>query len=130
MDSSEPIQLDLGISISDFTNEELDDATRELFKELKQHSEVESIRLGTAKAPEGTKAIDPVTAGAIALAVLPTMLPKVLDFLQSWSLQGKGRTIKFKGKLADQSVEFEGSFAEMEKMVALLEQKGKKGKKK
>jgi hypothetical protein len=70
-----------------------------------------------------------VTVGAIAIAVLPTMLPKVLEFLQSWSLQGKGRTIKFKGKIASQQIDFEGSFGEMQKLVELLEKKQKKRKK-
>jgi hypothetical protein len=67
--------------------------------------------------------------GAIAIAVLPTVLPKVLEFLQSWSLQGKGRAIKFKGKIASQQIEFEGSFEEMQELVDLLEKKQKKQKK-
>jgi hypothetical protein len=92
--------------------------------------DVESVRLATSdNAPVGTKGLDSMTAGTIAMTVLPAMLPKVLEFLQSWSLQGRGRTIKFKGKIANQQIDFEGSFDEMKKLVALLDKKQKKQKK-
>ena len=111
------------------TDDEIDRMTRQLLGELKD-LEVESVKLASGEnAPDGTKGVETITAGTIALAVLPTMLPKILEFLQSWSLQGKGRTIKFKGKVAGQNIDFEGSFAEMEKLVEMLEKK-QKGKKK
>ena len=122
--------LDLTISFPDSTDEELDSMTRQLLRELKD-LDVESVKLTSAGVPlAGTKGVDPVTAGTIALAVLPTMLPKILEFLQSWTLQGKGRTIKFKGKIANQQIEFEGSLADLEKLLAKLEkiQKGIKSK--
>ena len=92
---------------------------------------MESLNLvaSTDRAPAGTKSVDPITIGAIAITVLPTVLPKILEFLQSWSLLGRGRTIKFKGKIADQSIEFEGSFAEMEKLIAILESRQHRQKK-
>jgi len=104
----------------------LDDLTRQLLSELKDLN-LESAKLASQdNLPIGAKGVDPITAGAIAIAVLPTMLPKVIEFLQSWTLQGKGRTIKFKGKVADQKIEFEGSLADMEKLLEKLEKKNKK----
>ncbi len=124
------LHLDLTISAPDHTDEELDAMTRRMLTELK-NLDVEAVSLASSgSAPGGTKGMDAVTAGAIALAVLPTMLPKVLEFLQSWTLQGKGRTIKFKGRVADQHIEFEGSLADMEKLLAKLEKKQKRSKSK
>jgi hypothetical protein len=129
MSEPEALQFNLTISAHHKSSEELDYMTRQLLKELKE-LEVESARLVSGDiTPAGAKGLESVTVGAIAIAVLPTMLPKVLEFLQSWSLQGKGRTIKFKGKIARQKIEFEGSFDEMQKLVELLEKKQKKQKK-
>lgn len=129
MSDSENVQIDLTVSASGGTEDETDRMTRQLLRDLKS-LDVESVKLASeGNAPAGTKGIESITAGTIALAVAPTMLPKVLEFLQSWSLQGKGRTIKFKGKVADQNIDFEGSFAEMEKLVEMLEQKQKKKRK-
>jgi len=124
------VQFNLMVSITDGTDDELDRLTRHLLRDLKE-LDVESARFATGgSAPDGTKAVaEVVTAGAIALAVLPNALPKVIEFLHAWSLQGRGRTIKFKGKIAGQNIDFEGSFAEMEKLVAMLETKQKKQKK-
>jgi hypothetical protein len=45
---------------------------------------VDSIERPTLdEAPEGAKG-DPFTWGALALVAMPVVLPKVLDFIQSW----------------------------------------------
>jgi hypothetical protein len=74
-------------------------------------------------APAGTKSIDPVTAGAIAIAVLPSMLTKIIETLQGWLLRDSKRAIKFKGKVAGQMIEFEGSAEDLEKLIRSLQAK-------
>jgi hypothetical protein len=124
-----PLHIDLTISAPANSDEELDRMTRQLLRELKGF-DLESVQLKSGGSPPaGTKSGEAVTAGTIALSVLPAVFPKLVEFLQAWSLQGRGRTIKFKGKIAGQNIDFEGSIAEMEKLVALLE-KQQKGKKK
>lgn len=124
------LQINLAIYSPESTDEEIDIWTRQLLLKLRE-LDVEFAGLTFLdNVIEGEKGvgIDPMFAEAIALVVLPTMLPKILEFLQAWSLQSKGRTIKFKGKMSGQNIEFEGSFAEMEKLIAMLE-KGQKKKK-
>ncbi|HEU0292219.1 MAG TPA: hypothetical protein VFR47_05760 [Anaerolineales bacterium] len=129
MSESEALLFNLTVSSLESTDEDLDHMARQLLLELKD-LDVESAHLASGgSAPGGTKGVDPITAGTIALAVLPTMLPKVLEFLQAWSLRDRDRTIKFKGKLADQQIEFEGSFGEMQELVEMLEKKQKKKRK-
>lgn len=130
MAEPEALHFNLTITNPNSTDDELDRLTRQLLMELKD-LDVESVSMASGnEAPVGAKGLDSVTAGTIALTVMPTVLPAILEFLQAWSFQGRGRMIKFKGRLADQQIEFEGSFDEMNKPVALLEQKQKKLKKK
>jgi hypothetical protein len=115
------LHIDLMVSAPANSDEELDRMTRQLLRELKTF-DLESIQLKSeGRPPAGAKGIEAVTAGTIAVSVLPAVFPKLVEFLQAWSLQGRGRTVKFKGKIAGQNIDFEGSFAEMEKLVAMLE---------
>ncbi len=126
MDEVENIEFNIEIVAPQATSEQLDRITRQLFLELKE-LHVGSIKLAQGSpAPEGTKSVDPVTLGAIAIAVLPSFLPKIVDTAQAWALRGSNRTIKFKGKVAGQTIEFEGSTEEFQKLIALLLKKNKK----
>jgi hypothetical protein len=119
------LHIDLMVSAPANSDEELDRMTRQLLRELKTF-DLESVQLKSEGAlPAGAKGVEAVTAGTIAVSVLPAVLPKIVEFLQGWTLQGRGRTIKFKGKIAGQNVDFEGSMDEMEKLVAMLEKQKK-----
>ncbi len=122
MEENNQAEFEIQISIDDATNEELDNATRRLLTEVKDLN-VESAELAKGgPAPEGSKG-DPITMGAIAIAVLPAVLPSVVTLIQAWVTRGQGRTVKFKSK----GIEFEGSPEELHKLLASLE-KGKKKK--
>ena len=87
--------------------EELDRLTRSLLAELGE-VELESVELAGAVAiPEGAKTAEAVTLGALAVAVLPTLMPRLIEFLLEWSMRGKDRTVKIKTQIGDRSVELE-----------------------
>lgn len=114
------IELVLSISEPEADAERLDLAARRLLQELRELP-LESAALASAgRLPAGAKGLDPATA-AIAVAVLPSLLPQLTEFLRTWVLQGRGRQIKFKGKIRGHSVEYEGSLAELENLLTLLE---------
>ena len=120
MDSSEPIQLDIEVSASDATEDEIDRMARHLLHELRE-LDVESAKLAKGgPAPVGSKG-DAITMGAIVLQVLPAVLPSVLGLLQAWMTRGQGRTVKFKGM----GIEFEGSREEFQKILDMLSKGGK-----
>jgi hypothetical protein len=126
MDNPQPTGLKLEISASDATIEDIDQMTRQLLSELRE-LDVESAELAKGEpAPTGTKAIDPVTIGSIAIAVLPTALPKVIDAIQAWASRGSNRTVKFKGKVGGQAIEFEGSAEDLQKVLTKLSEGKKK----
>ncbi len=122
MDTEKTVQFDLELFSEDTSQEELDTLTRQLLFELRDQ-DIELVELaGNGNAPKGTKAVDPVTIGTIAITVLPTFLPKVVEFIQAWALRGQGNTIKFKGKVAGQTINFEGSADDLQKLVTVLTQ--------
>ncbi len=89
--------------------DELDRLTRQLRGEL-QELDLESVDLVRDKsAPQGTKSAEVVTLGALAMAVLPNALPKLIEFLNGWLTRGENRKIKIKSQVGDRSVEVEYS---------------------
>jgi hypothetical protein len=126
MDRPHLTKLTLEISAKDATTDEVDQITRQLLSELRE-LDVESAQLvQDGRAPSGTKAVDPVTVGSIGIAVLPTLLPKVVDAVQAWALRGANRTVKFRGKVGGQAIEFEGSPEELHKVLARLSRSKRK----
>jgi hypothetical protein len=44
----------------------------------------------------------------------------MVDFVQAWSLRGQSRSVKFKGKIGGQDIEFEGPADELKVLMATL----------
>ena len=126
MNETDMMEFILEVGSTDATEEERDQMARNLLSELNE-LDVESAELTKGgSAPAGTKG-DPITTGAIAIAVLPAVLPKIVETIQGWLLRGSNRTVKFKGKVSGQSINFEGSSEDLQKLLAALS-KGKKKK--
>jgi len=94
---SNEIQLDLTITEADADPERLDELTGRLLRDLRDLGAESVERSSGEAAPEGAKG-DPFTLGALALVAVPAFLPKLVEFLQAWSLRGEsqGRKIKIK----------------------------------
>jgi len=119
MDGSDPVQLNIEVSASDATEEEIDRMTRQLLSEMRE-LDVESVRLARGgPAPVGSKG-DAITMGTIVLDILPAVLPSVLSLIQAWVSRGQGRYVKFKGM----GIEFEGSSQELQKILEMLSKGG------
>lgn len=98
------LTIDAGTEIED---DELDMQTRRLRRKLIELG-VNSTGLASGEAaPEGTKSAEAVTLGSLALVVLPTFLPKVLEYLQSWTQRDESRRVKIKTQVGDRSIELE-----------------------
>ena len=108
-------QLNIEISASDATEEDIDLMTRRLLSELRE-LDIESAELTKGgPVPAGTKG-DPISIGSIALELLPSVLPSVIGLVQAWVSRGHGRTVKFKGM----GIEFEGSSEDLHKLLETL----------
>ena len=124
--NDELANLSLVVDLGQSANaDELDRATRQLRDEIRD-LDVESVELVKGVNPgAGAKSVEAITLGSLAVAVLPTLVPKLVEFLQSWALRGEGRKIKIKTQVGDRSVEVEynpktTSPAELKKLVETL----------
>ena len=105
----QPITLQLEAG-ADAGAEELDQLTRQLRDELAELPEVQSADLLRAgAAPRGSKGLDPISLGALAVSILPTAVPKLVEVLGGWLMRGENRKIKIKTQMGDRSVELEYS---------------------
>ena len=126
MGISELSELNIEVTADGATEEDIDRMTRQLLSELRE-MDVERVELSKGgTAPAGTKAVDPITTGSLLVAVLPTVLPKVVDGVQAWVMRGNNRTVKFKGKIAGQAIEFEGSGEDLQRLLVMLNKTGRK----
>jgi hypothetical protein len=108
-----PINLTLKIESADADAEELDRLARNLRTEIRE-LDIESVELVREETlPKGAKSAEAVTLGALAVAVLPGVVPKLVDLLQTWSMRGVNRAVKVKTQVGDRSLEVEYSPATM-----------------
>ena len=101
--------LILNLEAGDIDTDALDALTRQLRGELLELGVDSAEVVTSADAPEGTKSPEAVTWGALAVAVMPSFLPKLVEYLQSWSLRGENRRVRIKTQVGDRSVEVEYS---------------------
>ena len=106
----ETLQFNLHIDAGDeIDDEELDRFTRQLRAEIEE-LDVESVDLVKEQTvPKGSKDAEAVTLGALAVTLLPVVVPKLLDFLQSWCVRKNSQTVKIKSQVGDRLVEVEFS---------------------
>ena len=92
---SSEIELQLAIAEVEADSDRVDELTRRLMRDLHELG-VESVERRSGDiAPEGAKG-DPFTWGALTLALVPALLPKLVEFLRDWARRDEGRTVKIK----------------------------------
>ncbi|MBP7694112.1 MAG: hypothetical protein KA764_19470, partial [Anaerolineales bacterium] len=88
---SRDLQLGLQIDLGDEADpEELDQAARQLRRELAEAG-AETVELVSGgPAAQGAKSVETVLAGMLALTVLPPALPHLILALQQWTARSFG----------------------------------------
>ncbi|HWO12162.1 MAG TPA: hypothetical protein VNN80_21855 [Polyangiaceae bacterium] len=86
--------------------EELDRVTRNIRRELAEER-VERVELVPGEPVAGAKSAEAVTLGALALVVLPSVLPKVVELLQEWTTRKQSLVVKLKLQHEKRSIELE-----------------------
>ncbi|MBV8362761.1 MAG: hypothetical protein JO189_33235 [Deltaproteobacteria bacterium] len=94
----EIIDIEIRIAAAGISSGEIDDSTRQLAAELRELPH-ESVGIITDQAQEhtATETTPIATQGAVAMSLRKTILPRVIDVLQSGSLGRAGRGFKVKG---------------------------------
>ena len=98
------LRLDLG---AEAEAEEIDQVTRHLLNELRDLNLESVAPVSGGPTPAGAKAGDAFTMDALAIAVLPMFIPKLVEFMQAWTLRNPNRTLKIKTQHNDRAIEVE-----------------------
>ncbi len=112
MEENQQYNLTLELAIDsdqNFSLDQLDRDARNLRNELIELGVDSAEFISEGEAPRGAKSAEAVTIGALAVAVLPTFLPKLVEYLQSWCLRSENRKVRIKTQVGDRSVEVEYS---------------------
>jgi hypothetical protein len=94
--------LELGIAVA--VGDDLEQTARaasRLRAELRERELGEVRSVPAAPTAAGTKAVDPVTLGALVLAVAPAIVEKFLEFLHEWTQRDVDRRVKIKVQSTD-----------------------------
>jgi len=112
-----PVELMVQVGANGADAEEVDRLTRDLLSELRELP-LESVALATNGQPGvGAKSGSVEILGVLLAGVMPTFLPNLVAFLQSWLKRGDGKTIKIKAARGKSSYEVElpvGEFSHKE----------------
>jgi len=105
--------------------DQLDLLTRQLQSEILDQGYGSAALVTGDEVPHGTKSADAVTWGVLAVSVLPSVLPKLIEFLQSWTMRAESRKVKVRSQVGDQSIELEYSPStisnqELKELVSML----------
>jgi len=120
MPTNEPLRIEMTLGAGADTDARVLDADARNLKRQIEGLGAESVSLVSAgAAPPGTRSPEIVAAGSLLVGLLPTLLPKLIDFLQSWLPNRENRTVKFKVSDGDKTVEFEYAPSLMSKDDAL-----------
>lgn len=131
MDEAMDLILNIKLHSSD-DREALSESAIELLDELAEVNVDSAELLKGDEAPEGAKSTGVVTLGALAVAVLPTFLPKLIQFLQAWVLRDANRSVVIKRKSGNETVEIKYSSSRLsdDSLIRILDKlQPKNGKK-
>lgn len=87
--------------------DELDQLTRLLISDLEELQVTSVTLLRDQPAQPGAKNSDVITWGALVVVALQATLPKLLEFMQAWTLRNQGHTVKIKAQQGERSIEIE-----------------------
>ena len=131
MQSENVINLGLTISLGGSNADELDDALLDLKNELREMPDLDLKPEQMSASSDGTKGIDPVTLGALLIAVSPPVLTQLIGLINDWAKRREGRVAKIKYQNKDgSSVEVEFpltlSKSELEAWINLIKKEASK----
>lgn len=117
----EPFYFEVEIIAPDATDEDVDKMARQLLTEVRR-IDVDSVSLvKNNDVPAGTKAVDAVMIGTVAISIIPTALEVAVDVIKAWSKRREEKvSVKFKGRVGGQMINFEGSREDLEKIITKL----------
>lgn len=97
--SENPAELFIELSLDGGNDAELDELTRQLMAEV-EDLRVDSVeQVSAGEAPDGTKAVDMLVIGQMAVSLAPTIIPPLFELLKSWVERKPSTPVKIRVKV-------------------------------
>ena len=90
------LQIELTVNVTDADVDQIDHVTRNLMRDLRDLGAESVKQTPGEEIPEGAKALESILVGGLTLSALPELLPKLVEFLQTWVQRPDTRTVKIK----------------------------------
>lgn len=97
----------LELRLEDGDDAELEEVTRRLRAELLELDVESATPVSKTAPPAGAKAGAALEWGQLLLVLAPAVLPKLIEWLQSWSGRHSGQRVKITSKVGDRSLEID-----------------------
>jgi hypothetical protein len=105
MAAAEPLSLHVRIDPGPGADaREIEEGTRSLRREI-AGLHVESVDIVSGgPAPAGTRSPEVVVAGSLLVAILPNVLPKLIEVINGWITRGKDRDVEITIRKGDEAL--------------------------
>ena len=105
--SENPAELFIELSLDGGDNAELDELTRQLKTEVEDLN-VDSVeQVSEGMAPEGTKSVDLLAIGQMAVTLAPAIIPPLFELLKSWVERKPSTPVKIKVRVGRRTAQIE-----------------------
>jgi len=105
--SENPAELFIELSLDNGDTTELDELTRQLRAQVEELN-IDSVgQVSEGAAPEGTKAVDLVAIGQMAVTLAPAIVPPLFDLLKSWVERKPSTPVRIKVKIGKKTAQIE-----------------------
>ena len=125
------VKFDIFLDSKGIGADRLDELTRQFSRELQNNEEV-MYQLRNENLPDNAMSAEAFTIGALAIAVLPAILPALIEYIKDWQFRNQGRQITIKKKDGDNEVEIiinpDTTIEQIESYLKLLSQDNQKPK--
>ena len=105
MDHDDIAQITIQINGSSISMQRLNATTIKLKSELSRLKPLAIDLQRDPHAPDGTMSVEAFTVGAMVLAVLPTAVPAIIEYLRDWCLRNTNHTITIKKRSGEEEIE-------------------------
>ena len=105
--SEKPAELVIELSLERGDITELDELTHQLRNEV-QELNIDSVeQVSEGSAPAGTKAVDMLAIGQMAVTLAPAIVPPLFELLKSWVERKPSTPVKVKVKVGRRTAQIE-----------------------
>ena len=129
--SESPAELFIELSLDNGDATELDELTRQLRAQVEELN-IDSVgQISEGPAPEGTKAVDLVAIGQMAVTLAPAIVPPLFDLLKSWVERKPSTPVRIKVKVGTRTaqIEYDPTRTSAKDLEAIMKALGKSVKK-